>query len=283
MVMTMSRCLCVAIAAAVLALAAPARADAPPRVGVVVQLAVNVDGDRADALSGALADALDRELMVDAVGGADASRALPGGAVPEECLGKADCVKDIASRLDASQLLFLVLVQVGDDVQVDASWVDVASGNVVARPRVTLSHADEAQAVSAFASHATRYLPDAKPRKVETIVVGGGNGPPAPQGVPDHMTLPSWIFAGVAVATGATGTILGLQVRSTYHRCETEHCSDDTLNGISTRAHLTDGAFAIAVASAVAGTVFYLRSGSPAPEVTPAPGGGAVVGIAGTW
>jgi hypothetical protein len=274
---------CFVVIAALVAFAGPARADTPPRVGVVVQLAVNVDSDRADAIGAALADALDRELVVDAVGGADASRALPTGGVPDECLGRADCIQDIARRLDAAQLLFLVLVQVGDDVQVDASWVDVASETVLARPRVTLSSTDEAQTVSVFSAQAAKYLPDAKPRKTETIIVNGGGGNEA-KGIPSHMTTTSWIFAGGAVVAAGAGTILGLGVRSTYNRCHAgPGCSPDEIDGMSLRAHLADASFAVAAGAAITSAILYLRSGSPAPEIAPAPGGGAVVGIAGRW
>jgi hypothetical protein len=276
--------------------AAPARADTPPRpprVGIVIELAVNVEPDRADAIAGALADALNRELEVDAFGGADVTRQLPAGGLPEECLARSECVADVAERLDAEQLLFLVVVQVGADTQVDASWVDVASGAVTSRPRVLLP--SDATAVSVFAARAQRYLPDAKERTREkTIIVREVPGATGPTTTPRRMTVPAWITAGTSgVALGA-GVILGLGVRSTYRRCDRSAeddgvgCSDDELDGLERRALLADLSFGVAAGAAIATLVLYLRSGgdpveAPAPvQVTPAPGG-AVLGVAGRW
>jgi hypothetical protein len=269
----------------VLGVASVARADDAkgPRVGVVIELTVDVEPSRADAFGGALADALNRELVVDAVGGADVSRALPAEGLPDECVGNDACVKDVASRIDATELLFLALVQVGSDVQVDASWVDVATGEVVARPRVTVPA--DARAVSVFADQAQRYLPDAKVREHggDTIIVQ----PTVKPGTPRTMSTPAWILGGVAVAALGAGVGLGLSTRSAYHACEPAGtCDDDRLSSIALRAHLADASFAVAAGAAIATVILYLRSGTPdemvEPTVTPT-SGGAVFELAGHW
>jgi len=270
---------------------APAAADEParpPRVGVVIELAVDVEPGRADAIGAALADGLNRELKVDASGGDEVTRRLPPDGLPDECLAHPACVKDVAARIDAEQLLFLVVVQLGADVQVDASWVDVATGTVSARPRVIL--AADANAVSAFAQAAERYLPDAQPRKTETIIIGGPTSTTAP-GSSRHMTTASWITGGTAVAVLAGAGVLGLTVRSSYGRCERlmptdEPCSEDELDRIGRRALYADLTLGVGVAAAIATVILYARSEHD-PEATrvgvaPTPGGG-VVGVAGRW
>ena len=275
-----------------LAAATPVRADttaAPPRVGIVIELAVNVEPDRADAIAGALADALNRELHVDAFGGGDVTRQLPAEGLAEECLARPECIADVSERLDATQLLFLVLVQVGQDTQVDASWVEVGTGKVSSRPRVLLPA--DATAVSVFAAQAQRYLPDARPRKTETIVVreGGGTIVLGPTTTPRKMTVPAWITAGTAGVALTAGAILGLSARSTYQRCDrmAGGCSDGTLDGLERRTLLADVSFGVAAGAAIATVVLYLRSGGDpieaAPvQVTPTEGG-ATVGLAGRW
>lgn len=271
-----------------LILAGPAHADDKgPRVGVIVELTVDVDAKRADSLSAALADALNRELVVDAFGGSDVTRQMPTGGLPDECIGTPSCVADVAKRIDADQLIFLVLVQVGGDVQVDASWVDVATGDTRARPRVMLPA--EARAVSEFAVHAQRYLPDAKERKRggDTFILGNKTEtiPPTPR----SMSTPAWIIAGVGLAALGAGTGLGLSVRSSYQKCEEPPvCSQSTKDGIALRAHLADASFAVGAVAAIATTYLYLRSGSPGgtreiqPEIAPT-AGGATVGLSGRW
>jgi hypothetical protein len=276
--------------------AAPVRALAedapvkPPRVGIVIELAVNVEPDRADSIALALADALNRELHVDAFGGGDVTRQLPASGLPEECLARAECIADVSERLDAEQLIFLVLVQVGQDTQVDSSWVDVASGKVSSRPRVLLP--TDASSVSVFAAQAQRYLPDARPRKTETIVVREGGGAIlGPTTTPRKMTLPAWITAGTAGVALTAGAILGLSARKTYQRCDmvAGGCSDSELDGLERRALFADISFGVAAGAAVATVVLYLRSGGDPIEAQPAPvqvtptTGGAMIGLTGRW
>lgn len=286
-------------AALVLGWTAPALADdaakQPPvlapaaRIAVVIELAVNVEPSRADEIGAALADALNRELVVDAFGGADVSRTLPDDGLPEECLAHAECVNDVASRLDAQQLLFLVVVQVGDDVQVDCSWVDLATGVVSARPRVVLG--SDARAVSVFADAATRFLPDAEARGPNTIVIPGGGDPVVIAGDGRHMTMPAWITTGVTGAALIAGGILGISARATYERCDdlAGGCSDEELDGMSHRALAADVCFGVALGAAITTVVLYLRSDrdddAPAEHalrVTPTPTG-AVLGFGGSF
>jgi hypothetical protein len=196
--------------ASLLVLAAPRVASAEervPRVGVVIELTVNVDATRADAIGKSLADALTRTLEVDAFGGGDVSRRLPAEGLPEECLGNPGCITDIAARLDADQLLFLALAQIGSELQIDASWVDIASGQVTARPRLVLP--DDTKSFQTFLEQAPRYLPDAPVRAPKT---GDGGSLPTRTvpAVPRHMTTASWITAGATIGFAGLGAAVDL-------------------------------------------------------------------------
>ena len=244
--------------ALVAATGGPAAAGTPPRVAVVPQLAVNVDEHRAQALTAELAQALHDHLVVDAIGGADVVRRLPADGLAEDCVAQKACIADVARRLDADQLLFVVMVEVGEDIQIDVTWVDGASGRSVSRPRLLLEA--DARAGTVFGEAASRLLPDAEVRR-DTLLVAGTT-----VREPRHMTAPVWIAAGAGVAFLGAGIGLGLSARSTYQRCEPPGtCSDGELDGLATRALFADVGFGLAVGAAVTSAILWYRSGGEVP------------------
>jgi hypothetical protein len=264
--------LALVLATAVVVLPQVAAAQSPPpRVAVIPQLAVNVDERRVQALGEELAETLHHRLVVDAVGGIDVARRLPEAGLADDCLVQPKCVADLGVRLDADQLIFIVLVQVGQDIQIDATWVDVASGRSVARPRLVL--AAEARAGTVFGEAATRLLPDAEVRS-RTVVVQTGRGP-------RRMTTPAWITGGVGVAFLATSVGLGISTRSTYQRCDDSGaCSQSELDSLERKALFADLSFGVALGAGVATGILWWLSGDGenAIGVAPTGDGGAV-----TW
>ncbi len=111
-----------------------AEADRPKpiKVAVVPGIAVNVDAARVDALGQDLADALSTELLVDAAGGLEVRRQLPVEGLPADCIAKSACTTEVARRLGAAQLLFIVVVDTGAGgaVQIDSTWIEPATGQV---------------------------------------------------------------------------------------------------------------------------------------------------------
>jgi hypothetical protein len=260
--------LVLATAVAVLPQVAAAQSP-PPRVAVIPQLAVNVDERRVQALGEELAETLHHRLVVDAIGGIDVARRLPEAGLADDCLVQPKCVADLGVRLDADQLIFIVLVQVGQDIQIDATWVDVASGRSVARPRLVL--AAEARAGTVFGEAATRLLPDAEVRS-RTVVVQTGRGP-------RRMTTPAWITGGVAFLATSVG--LGISTRSTYQRCDdSEACSQSELDSLERKALFADLSFGVALGAGVATGILWWLSGDGENGIGVAPtgDGGAV-----TW
>ena len=262
----MSRAHGLAIAAVVTALgaaAAPAAAQgASIRVAVVNDLVANVKPDRAAELGGALADALERELVVDAIGGADVARRLPATGVPDDCLAIPGCISELAHRLDATQLLFLAIVQVGTTVQIDATWVDAATGESLSRPRVELPA--DARAGEVFSSAAPRLLPQATKRASVVVLP-----PPSTPRARRHMTPTTWALGGAAVVGLGVGIGLGLSSRATYQRCDRngDACDADERDSLHTRALVADLAGGIGIVAGGAALVMYLRS----TRVIPAP------------
>jgi hypothetical protein len=261
-----------------------ARADgAVARVGIVVNVTVNVDAATAESLGGQLASALVKKLKVDAIGGGEVSRRMPPTGLPDECVSTPACIADLGQRLGADQLIFLGVVRVGTDYQVDATWVDVASGKQEARPRVALT--DPHKAADKFAAEAERYLPDAEVRggNTQTVVVrtdGERHRPIKPL---------VWVAAGVGVAALATGVVLGLQAKSKYDNCNNPmgpYCDDDQRDAIDRRALFSDISLGVGLAAAAGAVVLYFTTPVEVLPVTPsveAVPGGAVLSFDGQF
>jgi len=254
------------------------------RIGVVPGIAVNLDSARVDALSQELADALRSVLDVDTIGGLEARRRLPVRGLPPDCVATQACIDDVARRLQAQQLLFVVMIDTGSGgaIQVDTTWVDVAGKKTASRPAIDI--ATFATARSQFADAAQLMLPDAPVR----LKPPGASLGRMSDAVPRHLTLPSYVTAGATVAGLGVGIGLGISTRGKYRDCETSAgqgapCSSSRKDSIRTTALIADAGWLVAIGGTVATAVLYATSGeSPHVVVEPSPGG-AVVTAAGTF
>jgi hypothetical protein len=255
---------------------------AKTRVAIIPGVAVNIGPTRVDALTQDLADALDAELMVDAVGGLEVRRQLRAD-LPDGCVTQPACVQEVAKATGASQLLFVVMIDAGGDaISVDTTWVDVATGKAIGRPPVSLTNTSDVDAKAKFQLAATSLLPDLplKPKPKQTVAVGIDGKVVA--GTPRHITIPAIITAGTTVVGLGLWIGFGLDARSHYNSCQaiatTTGCGDNTRNGIK---HLDIGAdvgWGLALASAIATGVLFATSGeSPHLIVAPTEGTGAAV------
>ena len=259
-----------------------AAADEPPhRVGVIASVEVNVDARRAEALTGTLADALRDKLIVDAIGGADVSRRMPDGGLPEDCVAQAACIAQIGKRLEADQLLFLVIVQVGHTIQIDSTWADVATGKTVARPSVKLD--DDARAAKVFGDAAIKLLPDEPLRPSKTLVIREGAG--GPQITPRHLTNLTYVTGGAAIAALGGAIVVGAMTKSAFDACNDpmKACTGDAISSVHTKGLIADSLGVLGIGAAVATTFLYLRSGGETIAVTPTAGGGAAVTFGGRF
>ena len=240
-----------------------AEADRPKpiKVAVVPGIAVNVDAARVDALGQDLADALSTELLVDAAGGLEVRRQLPVEGLPADCIAKSSCTAEVARRLGAAQLLFIVVVDTGAGgaVQIDSTWIEPATGKSASRPAIDL--APGADPKSRFVSAARGLFPDAPARPKAK---GGVDGKMTAE-VPRHYTVPAMITTGVAVAGLGLGIGFGLAARSQYTECDTEPLApvgcDEKHDSIRRRALIADVGFGLAIGGAVATIVLIATSG----------------------
>lgn len=135
------------LALSVLLTSTIASAQSPAKVAVVPGIAVNLDTARVDALSQDLAEALQSELDVVATGGLEVRRQLPPDGLPADCVTTPACTADVAKRTGADQLLFVVMVDsgAGGSIQVDATWIEPATGRSASRPAIDLTSAADAK------------------------------------------------------------------------------------------------------------------------------------------
>jgi hypothetical protein len=239
---------------------------------------VNLGTARVDSLSQELADALRTVLDIDTIGGLEARRRLPAAGLPPDCVATQACIDDVAARLEAQQLLFVVMVDAGAGgaIQVDTTWVDVAGKKAVSRPVIDI--AAIATAKAQFADVAQQLLPDAPVRQKPA---GASLGRMSDE-IPRHLALPSYITAGVTLAGVGLGASLGIAARNRYQDCEASAgrgaaCSAERKDSIRTTALLADAGWLIAIGGSIATGVLYATSGESSHLVVePTPGGVAV-------
>lgn len=269
------------IAAADVVAAPPAPHAVPTevlKVAVVPGIAVNLDAARVDALSQELATALEQELIVDATGGLEVRRQLPPDGIPPDCIATPACVSDVATRIGATQLLFVVMVDTGTGgaIQVDTTWIEPSTGKSASRPAIDIASLTDAHA--RFADAAKLLLPDAPVRpKPKT---GGQIGTMAPA-VPRHFTTPAKITAAFTAVGFGVGIAMGLRARSKYNDCEAKGflCQDSERDSIRTTSIVADAGYAVGIGCAIATTVLFVTSAKDSHLVvtpTPETGGGVV-------
>lgn len=262
---------------AIAALAISGRAVAAPlAVAVVPGIAVNLDAARVDALSQELATALEQELVVDAIGGLEVRRQLPADGIPPDCIATPACVADVAARVGASQLLFVVMVDTGTGgaIQVDTTWIEPATGKSASRPAIDIASLSDARA--RFVDAAKLLLPDAPVRPKPKL--GGPIGTMTPA-VPRHFTTPAKITAGVSAIGFGVGIAMGLRARSKYNTCDDQPfaCSSAERDSIRATSIVADAGYVVGIGGAIATVVLYMTSAKDSHlVVTPEAGGGTV-------
>jgi hypothetical protein len=206
--------------------------------------------------------------------------------LPNDCVASPACIGDVAKRLGVAELLFVVMVDTGGGgaVQIDSTWVDVASGKSTSRPVIDVATVTAAK--ERFAAAAHQLLPDAPVRPKETG--GGGNitiGNAMSPAVPRHLTRPAMITAGVAVVGLGVGIAFGLQAKNSYHDCEEALVCDQALKDkIRQRSLLADAGFVLALGGAIATGVLYATSGKePHLIVAPSEHGGVALTAVGRF
>lgn len=250
-------------------------AAAAERVGVVVAVTVNTRKHEARRLADVLGSALLDQLDIDVVAGSEAERRLPPEGVPDTCVVDTACQRDVARRLEADQLLLLAVVRVGARVQLDATWVHVASGRTASRPRILLQDGRSARKV--FADAVFELMPDAALRMGRS----DASGRTAPAAVTEiarpasrgrHATPGVWVTGTFGAAALVVSGLFAANAWDRHRDLEDRGCADmrcpmDEIDAVEARTRIADALLGVSVVAGVTAVVLYWRSSEPEPAI----------------
>jgi len=247
------------------------------KIAVVPGIVVNLAAARVDALTQTLAEALQAELEVEVIGGVEVRRLLPPGGLSSDCIASEPCITDVARRLGAEQLLFLVLIDTGASgaIQIDSTWVDPIAHRSGPRPAIAIATIGDAR--SRFAAVASQLLPDAPVRPRPQASLGRMSEP-----VARHFTLPAYLTAGTTLVGLGVGVSLGIAARNRYNDCTAQAhagtaCSQDRKDAIRRVDLAADAGWLVAIGGTIATAILYATSSEASHVIVePIPGGAAV-------
>lgn len=280
--------------AALVGLSAPAMA-APPRVGVVVSTGVNLTEEARVDLSARVGEALSRELVVDVTAGREVARRLEPNAPGPECYLDRTCQAGVAARLDVEQLLVLLATRIGTRLQIEPTWIEVASGRAVVRDAIVTDSVKE-DLSEALRAAASRLLPEAelRPRPeaapAPAVVTSVPSTATATVARPSGPPLASWVALGAGGVALAVGVGFGISAKQGYDDLEADgcgvvRCADDRIDAVDDRALVADVMYGVAGAAVVTGLVLWWLD-APAPVTVgaaPTPNGGSVAFVGGRF
>lgn len=251
------------------------------KVAVIPGIVINLDAARVDALSQDLAGALESVLDIEAIGGLEVRRKLPVDGLPTDCVARPACVAEVAARVGAQQLLFIVVVDSGTAIQIDSTWLEPRTKRSESRPAIDVVPGTDPK--SRFIAAARSLLPHAP---VRPKPAGGIDGEMTPA-VGRHYTTGAKIMTGVALAGIGVGVGFGLSARSKFNRCDVDPMAptgcDEEHSGIRTRALVADIGYAVGIAGAITAITLVAISGKESKLIVKPSAEGAVVSAVGRF
>lgn len=298
-----------ALATALVATLAATPAAAAPRLAIIDGVRVNLAADDADALAVALGAALEAALDLEVIAGPPVRQRLGDRAVAADCASRGTCLADLAAALEVDQILFLVVVGVGDGLRIEATWLDAASRERLELAPLLLDRTDDRAA--RFALEAPHLLPRAAPRPVAaddppfdhhaaaTVRVVPPPRPPAapprPRRRGGRARTIGLVVGGVGLALGGGSLAFALRARGHADDLEARFASGGTWDQAAIDledAHHRDRTLALALGAtagvAVITGVALIVLGGPEPAAeprvalgaVPTTGGALLVGVA---
>ncbi len=191
--------------------------NAEKKVGVAVSAVINTNLETGIKVSAALGKALSKRLEVTVVSGAEAQTLLPAAAQAENCLGDTACLTAAGQALGVDELLMLIIVDIGGNYKIEATWIDVKSGDTALRPAIDAPTSADLLSKS-LENQVGTLLPDAALRMIDAPVEPPTKHDDLVEKDPQEVTAPtvksekSWngtskalLWGGVAaVAIGAS-------------------------------------------------------------------------------
>ncbi len=156
------------------------------KIGVAVSAVINMSPSAGTTVSRNLGLAIQESIAVQSVVyGRESQALLPRSARDESCLGDTVCLIAAGRALMVDQLLMLIIVDIGENYKVEATWVDVSTGQTALRPPLDIPK--EASLMSrSFQANIKTLLPNAQPRQVEVAPPKDIHVTPPPQEIPGN-------------------------------------------------------------------------------------------------
>lgn len=237
-------------------------AEAPPRVGVVLGTAVNLSPQAQTDLSARVGAALRRRLVVDVTAGREVSRRLAGEPQGVVCYLERACQRRVGELLGVSELLVLNAVRAGTRLQVEPTWIDIASGRTVVRDAFQ-SDSVKDDLSDVLAAIAPALLPQAALR----IEVPQASAPSTihihtATVAPTLVPIQRWVAFGIAGAALVAGGAVGLSASADHADlesagCAAMACDPARIDSVDNKALIADVLFATAGVAAVTGAVLW--------------------------
>ncbi len=133
------------------------------KIGVAVSAVINGSPGTGPEVSEALGAAIAAVLKAEVVAGTESQNLLPESARSETCLGDSDCLVAAGKAMGVDELLMLIIIDSAEEVKIEATWVDVASGKTALRPSISASKSSDSMAEQ-FAANAASLLPGIESR-----------------------------------------------------------------------------------------------------------------------
>lgn len=113
------------------------------KIKVAYSLSINVSEDRSIEITNAIAEILEKELLVRAEAGRYIQNLLPATAKDPECLSQKDCLLNAARTVHSDKLLLLVVVGVADEIKIETTVITDATKEVIRKSAVFIDAAGE--------------------------------------------------------------------------------------------------------------------------------------------
>ncbi len=271
-----------------------AGASPPARIAVVPALTVNLEPAEARSIADEFARALSARLSVVAVSGDLAEGRLPTGRLPDGCAASPACTAEVARYIGVDGLLLLVVVRLGGATQIEATWAAPGGARSEVRDKLVFGPGDALAEL--VAARAETLLPGVPVRGPGEVAPDPGPVPAPRLDLAGHAPdatrpdfRPTWIAAGVAVASVGTGVALGLVASSHARELERDGCdragsgcAPERVDTLAREALLADVFYGVGAVATVAAV--WLALDAPRLRVAAGPvDGGAAVSLGGAF
>ena len=230
-----------------------------PKIKVAYSMAINISETRSIEIAKAVAETLEKELLVLAEAGEYIQNLLPATAKNPSCLSQKDCLLNAARTVHSDKLILLVIIGIADEIKIETTVVTHAENNVERRAAV-LIQANQSTAKEQLQGKSHAFLintprrfvePNKKPLAQKPKMADKINEPSPAQKLSKgrHLNRKTWLALGAAGVTTIAWAGWGLANNAGKDSDSDKNKTADLIFGSTTLVFLG------------AASIFYLTSG----------------------